>query len=115
MKNFKTIITVIAISLSTIFSTVAIEKNPSDTNKNLRSKIVPMLGTEILLDVKNDCKAEVSFLVNNQNELIVISVDSKVTGFSSYVKSKLNYKKIDIKGIKKGEVYKMPIKINKTV
>jgi hypothetical protein len=40
-------------------------------------------------------------------------VDSKVSSFIKYAKSRLNYKKINTKNIKKGEVYRMPIKINK--
>ena len=113
MKNLKTIITVIAISLSTVFSATATEKNPSETKKNLRTTIVSILGDEIPLNFKENCNAEVSFMVNNENELVIISVDSSMKEFNSYVKSKLNYKKVNVKGTKKGEIYRMPIKINK--
>ena len=92
MKNFKTIITVIAISLSTVFSATASEENPTEAKKNLRTTIVSILGDKIPLDIKKDCNAEVSFMVNSENELVVISVDSKVSGFNTYVKNKLNYK-----------------------
>ncbi|MFK8060466.1 MAG: hypothetical protein AB8B78_10285 [Polaribacter sp.] len=116
MKNLKTIITVIAISLSTVFSVTATEKNPSETaKKELRSSIVSIIGKTIPLDIKKNCKAEISFMVNQQNELVIISVDSKVKDFNSFVKNKLNYKKVNVKGVKKGEVYKMPIKINKNI
>ena len=30
----------------------------------------------------------------------------------SYIKTKLNYKKIVVSGVKKGEIYRMPIKFN---
>jgi hypothetical protein len=113
MKTLKTIITVIAISLSTVFSVAATEKEPTNTNKSLRAELISLLGNNIPLEIDKSYAAEISFIVNNENEVIVISVDSKVSSFIKYAKSRLNYKKINTKNIKKGEVYRMPIKINK--
>jgi len=114
MKNLKTIITVIAISLATTFTTSASEKNnSSDDKKTLRTEIVSLLGNKIPLEIKESSSAEIAFIINNSNEVVVISVDSKSSAFQSYVKSKLNYKKLKLKNAKKGEVYKMPIKLNK--
>ena len=50
-------------------------------------------------------------MINNKNELVVVSVDSNVSEFQSIVKNKLNYKKLNFKGAKKGEIYKVPVKI----
>jgi hypothetical protein len=113
MKTLKTIITVITISISTIFSVTAAENNPTSTNKKLRTELVSLLGNNIPLEIDKSYSAEISFIVNNENEVIVISVDSKVSSFIKYVKTRLNYKKIYTKNIKKGEIYRMPIKINK--
>lgn len=112
MKSLKTIITVIAISLSTIFSIDAKENNPIDINEVLRTELVSLLGDKIPLKIDKSYSAEIIFLINNKNELIVISVDSKLSSFNNYAKTKLNYKKINIKNVKKGEIYRMPIKIN---
>jgi hypothetical protein len=113
MKTLKTIITIIAISLSTVFSVAATEKEPTNTNKSLRTELVSLLGDKIPLDIDRSYSAEISFIVNNNNEVIVISIDSKVSSFVKYAKTRLNYKKINTKNIKKGEVYRMPIKIQK--
>ena len=113
MKTLKTIITVIAISLSTVFSTAATENNPEKVKKTLRTELVSLLGNNIPLEIDKCYSAEISFIINNENEVVVISVDSKLSDFNKYAKDKLNYKKINVKNIKKGEVYKMPIKINK--
>lgn len=113
MNNLKTIITVIAISLSTVFSATATEKNTSDDKKTLRSEIVSLLGDSFPMEINKSSSAEISFIVNNKNEVIVVSVDSKVDEFKAHVKNRLNYKKINLKNIKKGEIYRMPIKINK--
>jgi hypothetical protein len=116
MKNLKTIITLIALSLSTLFSVVAIEKNPTKgkSNKELRTEIISLLGDEIPVQVQNESLAEVAFIINNNNEIVVLSVDSKIEKLNSFVKNKLNYKKITTKGVKKGEFYRMPLKIKKS-
>lgn len=108
MKNFKSIITILAISFATTFTVSAAEINPT---KQLRSQIVSMLGKQIELQIENNDTAEVSFLINNNNEIVVISVDSKFSTFNSFIKNKLNYRKINTKGINRGEIYKMPVKI----
>ena len=114
MKNLKTIITIIAISLSTVFSVAATEKNPSKVNKQLRTEIISLLGDKIPFKVDKGSMAEVSFMINNNSELVVVLVDSEIEGLNSFVKNKLNYKKLIAKGIKKGEIYRMPIKIKKS-
>ena len=111
MRNLKSIIAIIAISLATTFSTHAIEKEPSKKTKELRSEIVSMLGTSVQLNLKQTSSAEISFMINNNNEVVVVSVDSKVAEFQSIVKNKLNYKKLAIKGFKKGEIYRVPVKL----
>tara|TARA_R110002126_G_scaffold291243_1_gene451269 strand:+ start:187 stop:531 length:345 start_codon:yes stop_codon:yes gene_type:complete len=113
MRNLKSIITIIAISLATTFSTTATEKESSKIKKELRTEIVSMLGKKIQVEVKESSSAEISFMVNNKNEVIIVSVDSEVNEFNSMVKRKLNYKKINVKGVQKGEIYIIPVKINK--
>jgi hypothetical protein len=112
MKNLKSIIAILAISLATTFSTSASEKNPTDITKEIRTEIVSMLGNEISLELKESSTAEVSFMINNDNEIVIISVDSKIDNLKSIIKHKLNYKKITVIGVKKGEIYIMPLKIN---
>lgn len=113
MNKLKSIITIIAISLATTFSTTATEKTTSKTNKKLRTEIVSILGDKIPMEIKKTTKAEVSFIINDKNEIVVVSVDCESKEFNSFVKNKLNYKKINATGVKKGEIYIMPIKINK--
>lgn len=113
MRNLKSFIAILLFSLAVTFSANAAEKDPSKVTSELRSEIMKFLGDKIPLDLKSTSTAEVSFMINNQNELVVIDVDSNLKDFNSFVKSKLNYKKIITKGIQKGEIYKMPVKINK--
>jgi len=111
MKNLKFIIAIFAISLSTIFSMNASEKNNINNNE-LRTEIVSILGNNFSIDLQKSGTANISFMINNKNEIVIISVDSDITELNALIKGRLNYKKIDIKGTKKGEIYKMPLRIN---
>ncbi|PQB06687.1 hypothetical protein BST83_05585 [Polaribacter filamentus] len=112
MRNLKTIVTILAISLVTTFSTTASEKEPSKIAQKLRTEIVSMLGSEITLELKTSATAEISFMINNENEIVIISIDSKIDELKYIIKSKLNYKKVTVKGIEKEEIYIIPLRIN---
>lgn len=113
MKNLRTFITIIALSLTTVF--YASEKKPiektNSENKALRTEMSSLIGNKIPLKIKKSTTAEISFIVNNKKEIVVLSVDSKVSELNNYLKNKLNYKKITTKGVKKGEIYKIPLKV----
>ena len=50
-------------------------------------------------------------MLNAKNEIVIVSVDAENTVIDSYIKNKLNYKVVQVKGIKKGEIYRVPLKI----
>ncbi|MBL4605041.1 MAG: hypothetical protein JKY02_05100 [Flavobacteriaceae bacterium] len=117
MRKLKLVLAALAISFASLSAT-ATETEPSNANSALRSKIVSLLGSiapsSLTLTDGNDIKANVSLMLNNKNQLIVISVDSNNESVDTYVKSKLNYQKIDVKGLKRGEIYKVPLTIKQS-
>jgi hypothetical protein len=120
MKKLKLTITAIALCFATITAS-ATETTPStvtkkETNKAFRSKIVSLIGSEApsyLTDGK-DVTAKLSLMLNNKNQLIVVSVNTKSGMVEEYVKGKLNYQKIKVKGLKKGEIYHVPLTIKQS-
>lgn len=114
MKNFKTIIAVVAIGFLTILPTSAntsTEPTSKDSKTILRTEIVSLLGKHQLELPNTKLEAQVSVMINNQNELVVVDVNSKNETITSFVKSKLNYKKVSAKGLTKGTVYRIPLKM----
>ncbi|NVJ87833.1 MAG: hypothetical protein HWD82_00110 [Flavobacteriaceae bacterium] len=111
MRNLKSIIAIVALSLATTFSTSASDDDSKKVTKKLRSEISSILGKSVSLDLKENSVAEITFMVNKDNEIVIVSVDTKESEFQSIVKSKLNYKKLDVKGVKKGEIYLVPVKL----
>ncbi len=111
MKKLKSFVTILAISLSTVFSANATETEPSKTEE-LRTEIVSILGNKISIEVQTQSTAEISFIINNENEIVIISVYSDITELNAFIKKKLNYKKVEVRGTNKGKIYKIPLRIN---
>lgn len=108
MKNLKLIALVVAICISTVSFALPSKENP---NTKLREQIIELLGTTSDLEINSKISTEVIFTVNNENEIIIISVKSKNQNVKSYVKSKLNYKKVDFDKLNKEKIYRMPLTI----
>lgn len=117
MKKLKLTITAIALCFATMTSfATEIEPKPTETKKAFRSEIVSLIGSEVpsYLTEDGDIKTDLSLMLNNKNEVIVISTDSENESLDNYLKGKLNYQKIDVKGLKKGEIYKVPLTIKQS-
>jgi len=114
MKNLKLIIAILAISISSV-ATVSANTEPTtgpvEVKTDLRAQIVSLLGNHNY-ELKNQTlTAEISVMLNNKNQLIVVSVDSKNNQLENFVKSRLNYKKVSVKELKKGTIYRVPVKL----
>ena len=110
MKNLKVLIAAITL---TLFSTsTAFAFTETTAKNNLRTEMVSLLGDKSSIEIESQTlKANVSFLINEKNQVVILSVDSNNKNIDTYVKSKLNYKKVNASGITKGKIYIMPIKI----
>ncbi len=119
MKKLKLTITAIALCFATLAAsaTETTTVTKKEANKAFRSKIVSLIGDEApeyLVEKGEDVKARISLMLNNKNQVIVVSVDSKSSNVEEYVKGKLNYQEIDVKGLKKGEIYRVPLTIKQS-
>lgn len=110
MKTLKSLITVIVFSL---FVTTAFANSSTETtsSEELREEVSELLGSHSFSDLDKSIEAEFSFIVNRDNEIVVLSVDTKSKGVETFVKRQLNYKKIHVVGLRTGKVFKMPITI----
>lgn len=108
MKNLKLLICVIAISL---FASSAAFANSTETttSSQLRAEVVDLLGSHPFDEVEEGIEATVSFMLNKESEIVIISVDSNSQGVEEFVKEKLNYQKVNTTGLKNGKIYEMPI------
>lgn len=111
MKSLK--LFVVALALFTI-NVSAANLNPIRPTDELRVEIIDLIGSNYMDEMmENEYSAEVLFTVNSKRELIVLSVDSKNQLLESYLKRKLNYRKVDHQPSQPGEIYLLPVKMIK--
>ncbi len=109
MKNLKLFI--IAFTLFAMNVSAAVI-DPVKPNSKLRAEIVDLIGPECPYDYdKNVCTAEVLFTVNTKSEIVVLSVFSPNNKAESYLKSRLNYRKVSQQPTKEGEIYLLPLRM----
>lgn len=111
MKKVK--ILVIALALFAM-NVSAAEIAPVKPNSQLRTDIVELIGPNCPYESdKDECTAEVIFTINSDREIVVISVNSENANAEAFLKSKLNYKKVNFKASHTGELYLLPLKMIK--
>ena len=111
MKSLKLFF--LALGLFTI-NVSAANLNPIKPTDELRIEIVDLIGSNYMNEMNADeLGAEVLFTVNNNKEIIILSVDSDDDLLESYLKRKLNYKKVNHRPSKHGEIYLLPVKMIK--
>jgi hypothetical protein len=111
MKKLK--ILVLAFALFAMNMSAAVIEPVKPTAK-LRAEIVALIGTDCPFEFNKDaCTAEVLFTINLKGEIIVLTVTSKNPETDNYIKSKLNYRKVNFPVKKEGTLYILPIRIVK--
>jgi hypothetical protein len=111
MKSLK--LFVLALALFTINVSAAVIE-PIKPTDELRIEIVDLIGSSYMGEMtESEYSAEVLFTVNSKKELIILSVDSENEEMESYLKRKLNYKKVDHRPSQPGEIYLLPVKMIK--
>lgn len=83
----------------------------TDPVKSLSSQITKILSNNHFSEATVDASAQVRFTVNNQGEIVVLSVDTNNYALESFVKGRLNYKKIDATDLKEGKLFTVSVRI----
>lgn len=113
MKTVINIFLALGIALLSSISAVAATTNPTTSKNNLREQVVSLIGKRIPVKANGTINAQISFMVNDKNEIVIIDVTSENTELSTYIKNKLNYQKVNITKEYQKEIYELPIKVNK--
>ena len=112
MKTLKMLVLVVAITFSSAMS--------ASTNSSIENAEPETLTGTISQLLKNpkvqfnkDMTAMVEVTINQDNELVVLSVDTQNKVFESFIKNRLNYKKVSKEAIGKQKHFKIPVTITK--
>ncbi|MEH6680963.1 MAG: hypothetical protein V7724_10475 [Sediminicola sp.] len=105
---------VLFVAVMVMFSGSALandSKNEAKPVKKLSTQIGALLdGNSFVLD-SNDLTAQVRFTLNDEGEIVVLSVSTENPILEGFVKGRLNYKKVELDSYKEGKIYTVPVRI----
>lgn len=92
-----------------ILANDSVKDNPA---KKLSAQIGGLLENNYYLTTEDvNLTAQVRFTLNNEGEIVVLSVDTDNERLKSFVKGRLNYKKVNVVGVEEGKMFTIPIRI----
>ena len=108
----KSLLLVLAVTFSSVLFA---NTNPTTNSENDTKKIISTELSSMLqkpnIKLREAIETKVKLMLNDNNEVIVISVDCENPEVQNYIKSRLNYKKL--KNVSsENRVYVLPLKIN---
>ncbi len=109
MRKFSLVLVAAALLVSG--NLFANNSDTTDPQKTLATQIWELLNENNLAVDSYDLTAKVLFTLNSEKEIVVISVDTKDTDLETFVKRKLNYKKVEVEEVKQGKMYKLPVRV----
>jgi len=111
-KTLKMLVLVVAITFSSVLSA---STNP---NENAESASITETVTDLLqnpnFQLYEDVNAMVKIFINDDNEIVVLSVATVNKAVESFIKRRLNYKKLSKKVLGDSKSFVFPVKIIKS-
>ena len=106
MKNLKILTAVVVLAFLSLSFT-----NTTETKDELHQQIVELIGDSSKSLANMNLKAEITITLNENSEIVVMSVKSDNSILEGFIKSKLNYKKVKVKVLNPGKLYRVPLTI----
>ncbi|MEL6916964.1 MAG: hypothetical protein AAFO99_04460 [Bacteroidota bacterium] len=111
MKKISLILVAVVLFSSTDLFANDAKKGKSGKSETLSTQIGTLLKDNTFnVDFVN-LTAEVTFTLNDKQEIVVLSVETDNGILEEFVKSRLNYEKVDTSEYRKGKTYIVPIRI----
>lgn len=108
MKTMKSIVLALVLLVgTTMYATDPVVKNIKKVDPT--NEISKMLEKP-QFELEHDTKAEVTLRVNKEGELVVLDVETESTLVESFIKNRLNYKKLE-NNLEQGKDYTLPVVI----
>ncbi len=103
IKNVAFLICAILLFATSTFATNP-TTDPKVAKQELRSEIIQLIKSPILEGLE-EVDAKISFMISDDNEVIVLNVKTASNYIDGFVKKRLNYKTVNVDGLKKNKAY----------
>ncbi|TPN87265.1 hypothetical protein [Aquimarina algicola] len=111
MKKLFAILILLIMNSISVFAT---DNTPIVSQKQLRAQIEQLLKDPDIFVENEELNAKIEFTLNTKGQIVVLSVDAEESNVEEYIKSRLNYKKINPKISSLGSnIYKISLRILK--
>ncbi|MEW7280830.1 hypothetical protein ABW636_19745 [Aquimarina sp. 2201CG1-2-11] len=107
MKKLNVLLLAVAFAVGSIASAGT---NPTKIENALNKEIKTLLKKPSF-KIEKELIAYVTFTLNSKGEIVVLSVDSKSETLDTFIKSRLNYKKVGAQYDFEAKVFRMPVRI----
>ena len=113
MKKVSLLLVAAALLISgNVMATEGKVVSPADPDSKICAQIGDLLDdNRFELKEEGDLTAFVQFTVNDDREIVVLSVDTDNERLEGFVKASLNYQKVADQNLKEGKIYQVPIRI----
>jgi len=107
MKKLNVMLLAAVFAISSIASA---STKPTEPETNFTKEIKELLKKPSF-KVENEIEASVTFTLNNEGEIVVLSVDSDSDRIKGFIKNRLNYQKIEAKLDAEIKFFTMPVRV----
>ena len=97
---------VLVLSFSNLRAGESIKPKPA---KSLSYQIKDLIGHDAIKVENSDLKGKILFTLNKEREIVVLDVEADTEQMEDFIKSRLNYKKVDVSNWKEGKKYVVPV------
>ncbi len=101
----------VAAMLLSVGAIFASDVQHPDPGKDLSAQIRDLLHNNSFIIEDYDVTAKVKFTVNQDKEIVVLSVESDSPRMEVFLKSRLNYQKVDLQEYREGKTYTIPVRV----
>ena len=109
MRKFSLVL--VAAMLLSAGNVFANNVDDADPAKSLSEQISQLLKRNSFEPDAVEMTAQVRFTLNQQQQIVVLSVDTENAELESFVKQRLNYRGVAFAGFEEGKLYTIPVRI----
>jgi len=105
------LVAALLLSTGSVFANGPKKDAKASKKENLTEQITEILNSNNFNEKHQGHEAQVLFMLNSDQEIVVLSVDTEEEAFEGFIKSRLNYQEVDMSNFEDGKKYTVAVRI----